>query len=76
MKEQLLKRLEQLKSEFESGQKMLGELDAKRQSLQHTLIRISGAVQVLEEECAKEPYAGEDSAATRAEPVRMAVASR
>lgn len=49
MKEQLEKRLSELKSEFESGQKMLAELDAKRNDLQNTLLRISGAIQVIEE---------------------------
>ena len=54
MKEQLEKRLKDLKFEFESGQKMLAELDAKQTSLRNTLLRISGAVQVIEEELAKE----------------------
>ena len=50
MKEQLQKRLESLKSEFESGQKALSELEQKQISLREVLLRISGAVQVLEEE--------------------------
>lgn len=49
MKEQLEKRLEALKIEFESGQKMLAEFEAKQSSLRNTLLRISGAIQVLEE---------------------------
>ncbi len=49
----LTKRLKVLKDEFETGQKMLAELDAKRANLQESLLRISGAVQVLEEELAK-----------------------
>jgi len=77
MKEQLLKRVEQLRSELESCQRMLAELETKRQNLQQTLLRISGAIQVLEEECAKEPTAGEDGDAIRDEPApRMAVAGR
>jgi hypothetical protein len=49
MKEQLQQRLAGLKTEFEAGQKMLAELDVKRAEIQQTLLRISGAIQVLEE---------------------------
>jgi len=49
MKPQLEKRLAELKSEFESGQKMLADLQTKRSELEATLLRISGAIQVLEE---------------------------
>lgn len=55
MREQLEKRLEELKAEFESGQKMLNELETKRENLRQTLLRISGAIQVLEEELGKQP---------------------
>lgn len=54
MKEQLEKRLKDLKAEFESGQKMLTDLEAKQASMRNTLLRISGAIQVLEEELYKE----------------------
>ena len=53
MKNQLEQRLKELKIEFENGQKMLAELDAKRANVQESLLRISGAIQVLEEELAK-----------------------
>jgi len=53
MREQLQKRLEELKAELETGQKMLNELEVKRENLRQTLLRISGAVQILEEELAK-----------------------
>ncbi|MBK8021901.1 MAG: hypothetical protein IPK19_10880 [Chloroflexi bacterium] len=49
MQETLKKRLEELREEFESGQKMLAELEAKRDNLRQTLLRISGAIQVIEE---------------------------
>ena len=49
MKERLEDRLQQLKSEYEAGQKMLAELDARRQNLTTTLLRIEGAMQVLRE---------------------------
>ena len=53
MKEQLERRLGELKAEFESGQQMLAELETKQANLRETLVRISGAIQVLEEELAR-----------------------
>ena len=52
MKEQLKQRLESLKAEFEAGQNMLADLEAKKTALKETLLCISGAIQVLEEELA------------------------
>ena len=49
MQAQVQQRLEELRSELEAGQRMLAELDARRAELQQTLLRIGGAVQVLEE---------------------------
>ena len=54
MRSQLEKRLSELKKEFEEGQRMLSEMEAKRENLRQSLLRISGAIQVLEEELAKE----------------------
>ena len=53
MKEQLQQRLQQLKTEYESGQKVLAELQTKQTNVRETLLRIAGAIQVLEEELAK-----------------------
>ena len=53
MKEQLEKRLAQLKAEFVSGQKVMAELEGKQANLRDTLLRISGAIQILEEELGK-----------------------
>ena len=53
MKQQLGQRLQELKTEFASGQKVLAELEEKRSNIQSTLLRIQGAIQVLEEELAK-----------------------
>jgi chromosome segregation ATPase len=53
MKEQLEERLKELRTEFESGQKMLEELETKRENLRQTMLRISGAIQVIEEELAR-----------------------
>ncbi len=55
MKEKLEQRLQTLKSEFESGQKVLAELEVKQASVRETLLRISGAIQVLEELLAATP---------------------
>jgi hypothetical protein len=49
MREQLLQRLQELRAEFETGQKMLAELEAQQAHLKSSLLRISGAIQVLEE---------------------------
>ena len=53
MKQQIQNRLQELKTEFESGQKVLAELEAKQANVQNTLLRIQGAIQVLEEELVK-----------------------
>lgn len=53
MKNQLEHRLQTLKVEFESGQKMLTELQTKQANVKETLLRIQGAIQVLEEELVK-----------------------
>ncbi|MBE9090186.1 hypothetical protein IQ232_10475 [Microcystis aeruginosa LEGE 11464] len=53
MKKQIKERLEELKAEYESGQKMLADLEAQESNLRTTMLRISGAIQVLEELLAK-----------------------
>ncbi|NJP11454.1 MAG: hypothetical protein HC866_19865 [Leptolyngbyaceae cyanobacterium RU_5_1] len=55
MKEQIEQRLKHLKTEFESGQKMLTDLETQQTNLKSTLLRISGAIQVLEELLADTP---------------------
>ena len=54
MKEQLEQRLKELKTEFEAGQRMLAEQEAKLANLRESLLRINGAIQVLEEELSKD----------------------
>ena len=49
MNERLELRLKELRTEFEAGQKALAELEAKQLKLSNTMLRISGAIQVLEE---------------------------
>ena len=53
MREQLDARLQSLKSEFTVGQQRLADLEAQAANLRNTLLRISGAIQVLEEELGK-----------------------
>ena len=64
MKEQLETRLNELKTEFQAGQKMLAELQAKQADLQQTLLRISGAMQVLEEVLGGTPQASASAIAS------------
>lgn len=54
MNEQFEKRIKELKGEFEEGQKMMEELDIRRANLTQTILRISGAIQALEELLAEE----------------------
>ncbi|MDB4948790.1 MAG: hypothetical protein JWM27_1439 [Gemmatimonadetes bacterium] len=49
MNEQLQARLDELKSDFVAGQARLAELDRQQAALRETLLRISGAIQVIEE---------------------------
>jgi predicted nuclease with TOPRIM domain len=49
MKKNMEKRLIKLKKEMESGQRMFLELEQQKARLQEQLLRISGAIQVLEE---------------------------
>ena len=48
-RKQITQRLEKLQAEYTSGQQMLAELEAKQENLKSTLLRISGAIQVLEQ---------------------------
>lgn len=53
MQEQLERRLTELRKEFETGQSKLQELVRQEQLIRETLLRISGAIQVIEEELAR-----------------------
>jgi DNA repair exonuclease SbcCD ATPase subunit len=59
MKEQIKERIQQLKAEYESGQKMLANLEAQESNLRTTMLRISGAIQILEELLSQAEVAGE-----------------
>ena len=49
MKDKIEARLAELRTEFETGQRMLAELEEKREKLRESMLRIAGAIQVLEE---------------------------
>ena len=53
MREQLQMRLEELRREYEAGGARLRELEAQEARLRETMLRISGAIQVLEEALAE-----------------------
>ncbi|HET7462098.1 MAG TPA: hypothetical protein VFJ82_12655 [Longimicrobium sp.] len=63
MREALEARLEALRQEREKGEQMLGELQARQAALRDTLLRISGAIQVLEEQLGDGAPAPADPAA-------------
>jgi uncharacterized coiled-coil protein SlyX len=50
MRERLEERLKELKIEFDKGEQTLRELEEQAATVRQTLLRISGAIQVLEEE--------------------------
>jgi hypothetical protein len=54
MNEQIEKRLKALEEEYQSGRRMLVELEAKEAAVKGSLLRISGAIQVLREFVAQE----------------------
>jgi len=49
MRDQIEERLRCLQAEFKAGQEMMAELQSKQSNALNTLVRISGAIQVLEE---------------------------
>ncbi len=54
MKEELELKINELKAELEAGQKVMEELEMQRSNITYTLLRINGAIQVLEELIQKE----------------------
>ena len=57
MDDRVTERLASLRSEFQQGERQLAELDAQRAQLMETMLRISGAIQVLEELTGERPSA-------------------
>ena len=64
MREQMQARLEVLKQEFEAGETELEKVEKQRAYLRETLLRIGGAIQVLEELLAGEPSVKQRNGAT------------
>jgi hypothetical protein len=62
MREQMQARLEELKKELEAGQAELQKVEMQRTYLRETVLRIGGAVQVLEELLTDGPHAKADEA--------------
>ena len=71
MLDDLQKKLDELKKEFEVGQNRLRELDAEQAYVRETMLRISGATQVLQE-LIDEAKKGEESSA---QPLEVSAAS-
>lgn len=67
MKNQLEARLNELRGEYDAGTRVLADLQKKQDELRSTLLRISGAIQVLEEVLATEGAAdaGSDGSGPR-----------
>lgn len=53
------KRLAELRHEYEAGQAQLDALEQRTRELKNTMLRISGAITVLEEVLAERQAAGE-----------------
>ena len=49
MRERIERRLEELRTEFESGQALLSDVETRETQIRSSLLRISGAIHVLEE---------------------------
>jgi hypothetical protein len=69
MKDQIAERLKSLQTEYDAGQKMLADLDARRAQLTTTLLRIEGAIQVLKEMTGEPAGVGPNGATPEARPI-------
>ena len=64
-----IERLQQLRGEYASGESQLAELDRHRQGVRDQLLRIEGAIRVLEEQLAAAPeFAGAVPGAVQGQP--------
>jgi hypothetical protein len=63
MQSAIRERLAQLRAEYATGQKMLADLESQQAGLRQTLLRISGAIQVLVELLEAEPQGVPNAAA-------------
>ena len=60
MRERIEARRAQLQTEYDRGQAMLQQMDRERAQLEQTLLRIAGALQILNELAAEEVEEGGD----------------
>ena len=72
MRQEIENRLQSLIAEFKAGQEMLAELDAKQAHLRSSLLRISGAMQVLEELLSQEASVNQPSDTAESQGPRLA----
>jgi hypothetical protein len=63
MDDRVSRRLAELRAEYDAGQRAMAELETRRTALRDTLLRISGAIQVLEEVATDTPAAPAPGAA-------------
>lgn len=70
MKDHLRSRLEELQAEYQKGQERLTDLEQQSVTLKNTMMRISGAIQVLEELLQENPpaFPGNDAQSDQIEP--------
>ena len=60
MRDQIQARLGELQREYEKGQEELYKVEKQQVHLRETMLRISGAIQVLEELLTRGPQDGQD----------------
>ena len=75
MRERLEQRLQKLKTEFGKGEQTLQELEEQVAAVRQTLLRISGAIQVLEEELGYADQPQEDGSELSVEEAELADAT-
>ena len=76
MQQQIQARLEELKKELETGQAQLQQVEMQRTYLHETVLRISGAVQVLEELLREGQSAGQTRTAAASAEMGQRLAGR
>ncbi|WP_405956587.1 hypothetical protein [Streptomyces phaeochromogenes] len=74
MRAEIEKRVSELETEYREGHRMLADLEAKQADVQQTVLRISGALQVLNELLAAENASETDG--TEPAPSAAAAAGR
>jgi predicted nuclease with TOPRIM domain len=60
MKDRISTRLQQLRTEYQKGQERLAVLEQEASNVKSSMLRISGAIQVLEELLEQDPSALQD----------------